>query len=95
MSTPLDYAVPNRLRLFPWRRLGWFIAAIFAGLIYWWNADWWAYVQPDDGSPPWPEFTVPWWWQAIESLVVGVVLTSPLPIGVWLWHRFRKCRHDL
>jgi hypothetical protein len=51
------------------------------GFAYWWQADWWAYVMFPEG--PMPKFTMPWWWQLIESGVVGCSAGGTV-VGVWL-----------
>jgi hypothetical protein len=63
-------------------RAGWVcaVAVPICGLVYWWFADWWAYV--DEPSGAWPKFVMPWWWQVIESGIVGA-LTGGLLAGVW------------
>src|SRR5947207_599440 len=62
--------------------LRWAFASMICGLVYWWFADWWAYVQFPEG--PMPKFTVPWWWQAIESGIVGAAGGGLLIGGWWL-----------
>ena len=55
------------------------VSTPLAGLTYWWCADWWAYVG--EGPDRWPKFEMPWWWQVIESLIVGSV-TGGMLVGV-------------
>jgi hypothetical protein len=68
---------------------GWVFAveAPLCALLYWWFADWWAYV--DDPNGPWPKFIMPWWWQVIESAIVGSLAAGFLT-GVWwlVWRAF-------
>ena len=79
MTEVLDYATPPQSRRLARRCLAWALAAAVVGFVYWLRADWWAYVQSDDGSAPWPLFKVPWWFQIGESLVIGLAVTVPLP----------------
>ena len=56
------------------------VTFLTCGLLYWWFADWWAYVEFPDG--PMPKFVMPWWWQVIESSLAGV-LAGTLAAGAW------------
>jgi hypothetical protein len=68
------------------------VAVLICGLVYWWFADWRAYV--DDPSGAWPKFVMPWWWQVIESGIVGL-LAGGLLAGVWeLASCTRSCRTE-
>jgi hypothetical protein len=43
-----------------------------AGMLYWWNGDWWAYRLDIWGR--WqPKFKIPAWWQVVQSTLVGVL----------------------
>lgn len=68
------------------------IAVPVCGVIYWWFADWWAYVELPDG--PIPKFIMPWWWQIIESGIFGVgtggVLAGMWWLAWWAWSRRRS-----
>jgi hypothetical protein len=63
-------SMPTRARL----SLVFATSSVVAGLLYWSQADWWAYVEFFEG--PTPKFTMPWWWQAIESGVAGCAAGS-------------------
>jgi hypothetical protein len=70
------------------------VAALVCGMVYWRFRDWWAYVQFPEG--PMPKFVVPWWWQVIESGVIGFLAGGFLASGLWLvwlaWFgRSRRC----
>ena len=45
------------------------VVALAAGLLFWWHADWWAYVGT--GPNRWRKFIMPWWWQLGVSSIVG------------------------
>ena len=65
-------------------------AALACGFTYWWLADWWAYVELPQGRTR--KFIMPWWWQLIESGLVGA-LGGGLIAGVWWvsgWIRSRR-----
>lgn len=66
------------------------VAALSCAFIYWWYADWWAYVDFPEG--PMPKFIMPWWWQVMESGFVGVVggslLTGIWGLVCWSWQWF-------
>jgi hypothetical protein len=47
------------------------VSSLVVGLAYWWQADWWAYVEFPEG--PVPEFVLPWWWQVIQSGAAGAL----------------------
>jgi hypothetical protein len=77
-------------RRFGWRR--WVLMLEFATLIaviYWWRADWWAYVDEGNGRR-WPKFRMPLWWQVIESCVVGIVASVAVVIGWRVLRRFGR-----
>jgi len=58
-----------------------FIASsLVAGFVYWWQADWWAYVVYHDGRPPMRKFMMPLSWQITESSIVGMIIGGLL---VW------------
>ena len=72
------------------------VAAVI-GVVYWWNADWWAYYNP--GGHGWkPKFRMPLWWQVIESASFGSLAggMATLPIVVIdqavRWARRRRTR---
>ena len=69
------------------------VAVLVSGLLYWWFADWWAYVEFPEG--PMPKFVMPWWWQAIESAMIGVLAGSLLTGAWWLawWSWSGRTRH--
>jgi hypothetical protein len=54
-----------------WRGSGvlFVIVAGLMGLIHWWQADWWYYVDFPDG--PMPKFKAPVWEQVVVSGLVG------------------------
>jgi hypothetical protein len=58
-------------------------------MVYWWFADWWAYVEFHEG--PRPKFVMPLWWQVVESSLGGVVAGGLLAwvcwLGWWAWSR--------
>jgi hypothetical protein len=58
------------------------VLTAIGGLVYWRFADWCAYV--DFGKGPECKFKMPWWWQVIESGIVGLVAGGMLT-GLWLW----------
>jgi hypothetical protein len=66
------------------------VAAPVCGLVYWWFADWWAYVEFPEG--PMPKFVMPWWWQLLESGILGVLAGGLLTAIWWLawWARSRR-----
>ena len=49
----------------------WLLLAVPIAAIYWWQADWWAYVDrgPHEGWDP--KFEMPLWWQIVESSLAG------------------------
>ncbi len=65
------------------------VTALVGAVIYWWFADWWAYVEFDEG--PKRKFIMPWWWQVIESGAVGIagggVLAATWCLVWWAWSR--------
>jgi hypothetical protein len=68
-----------------------FIAiTLFGGISYWWLADWWAYVDGPSGSEP--KFTMPWWWQLIESGAIGAAVAT---LFVWAWWAARIAANRL
>jgi hypothetical protein len=44
------------MRLYRWLFV---FTTVLAGITYWWQADWWAYV--DYGTELRPKFVMPWW----------------------------------
>jgi hypothetical protein len=68
-------------------RLVFALIATVSGVVFWWFADWWAYVEYPSG--PVPKFIAPWWFQVFVSSIVGVVCGTCL-FGSWLV--FRKVR---
>ena len=62
-------------------------AAVACGLVFWWFADWRAYI----GNIP--KFSMPGWWQVMVSGVVGAVGGSCFVglrrLTVWTWSRRR------
>ena len=63
-----------------------------ASVIYWWRADWWAYVYMSSGSQP--KFIMPCWWQIGESCVVGSLAASVIVGALYLFFRFKDyARH--
>lgn len=64
---------------------------IASGAVYWWNADWWAYVAPI-GDEGWkPKFTMPVWWQVIESAFVGsLISTAVMLLFIVVYKMIRK-----
>ena len=73
-------------------RRGWLVflaVATAAGVVFWWQADWWAYVEFPDG--PMPKFELPWWVQVPISVVVGC-FWGGVGVGItfltgWVWSR--------
>jgi hypothetical protein len=56
------------------------VSAPVAGLVYWWQTDWWI-VWPAPTKEPGnfkPGFFAPGWWQAGESAAVGVAVGAAL-----------------
>jgi hypothetical protein len=47
------------------------LTASVSGIAYWLLADWYAYVKI--GGEWHPKFAMPWWWQIVESGIVGVL----------------------
>ena len=68
--------------------------ALVAGFEYWWNADWWFYVDFHEG--PMPKGVLPWWVQLPVSTVVGCVWggigVAVISLAMWAWSRINK-RH--
>jgi len=61
-------------------------------VVYWWRADWWAYVYLSSG--PQPKFMMPWWWQIGESCVVGSVAATLVVGAFFLLFKLRNmARH--
>ena len=56
------------------------LSSVVVGFAYWWQADWWAYVMFPEG--PMPKFTMPSWFQAIVSGVVGA-FGGGVVVGAW------------
>jgi hypothetical protein len=56
------------------------VVAVVCGLLYWHYRDWWAYVDYPEG--PMRKFIMPWWWQLLESSVVGAV-AGGIAASVW------------
>jgi hypothetical protein len=73
------------------------VAVLVCGLVYWWFADWWAYVDDPRGS--WPKFVMPWWWQVIESGIVGMLagglLAGASRLAWCVWSRRTRRGTDL
>ena len=70
------------------------IASIGIGISYWWQADWWAYVEfPDRRSP---KFELPWWVQLPISSIVGCVGGGcAVAVACFVaWAYRRRARHD-
>lgn len=60
-----------------------------AGFVFWWQADWWAYVEFPEG--PMPKFEFPWWVQLPVSVMFGCVcgvigIVVAFLVG-WVWRR--------
>jgi hypothetical protein len=64
----------NRLRLMAALTIFWLVVSA----VYWRTADWWAYVDEGGGKKPWPKFVMPLWFQAAESLLIGLAATAVL-----------------
>jgi hypothetical protein len=62
--------------------------SLACGLAYWWHADWWAYY--DKGHGPEPKFPMPWWWQVIESGIVGAAAGLPAAGVAWVVRRAQR-----
>ncbi|MBM4070622.1 MAG: hypothetical protein FJ271_16950 [Planctomycetes bacterium] len=60
-------------------KTAWLLGSLLFGLLYWWFADWWAYVEFRDGAMP--KFVMPWWWQLVESSFVGFIASALLLVG--------------
>jgi hypothetical protein len=69
----LDYETPSSPRRKPpGRFFYWLVIAILIATIYFFTADFYAYV--DDGvRPKWKKFEMPLWWKLGESFVAGAI----------------------
>ena len=79
---------PRRLALL------FFLTSLLAGLVYWWQADWWAYVDFGGEQGRVPKFKLHPIEQAIVSAVVGSVVGSVLTAAVYagshVWSVWRR-----
>jgi hypothetical protein len=78
-------------RPFQWLFLA---SALVAGLVYWWQADWWI-VWRAPTHPPGrhylPGFLAPWWWQLAVSVVVGLLAGAALAAAArLLWYAWPR-----
>ena len=70
------------------------VTFLTCGLLYWWFTDWWAYVEFPDGLMP--KFVMPWWWQVVESSVVGLLAGGLAAEAWWVgcWASLRRVIHQ-